>query len=629
LATYVRCGTALRTLTRRAGALVACALALVAAPCQAEPAKQVLLLQSLNRGHLALDHFTGLFRAGLDRRTGNPVNLVEVTVAPTGFLEDSDLALVDYINSLYEGRPPPDLIVTAGGPSAVFARKHRGRLFKSAPLLFAAVDERWFGDSTFEPNESAVPIRNDIPGLIANILQVLPETRHIFVVVGAGSMGQFWRRELDTAFERFRGRLDFSWSDKLSLEETRKRCAELPPHSAIFYVNFGTDVTGGAYADGQVVTDVHRTANAPMFSISSSYLGYGVVGGTMISVEDLSNTTADVVSHLLRGEPPARFRLPTQLASPPVWDARELQRWKIPESRLPVGSTVEFRAPGLWEEYKPLVLSATGILLTQSLLIAWLLYERRARRRAEVSSRRNLALAADANRRETLSALASSIGHELGQPLTSILHNAEALEMRLSANSATPELTAEIVADITSEANRAAKIIDRHRTMLRGRELDTRPIDLHRVVEESLALVAHDMQAREVMAECHLGAEASVVQGDPVLLQQVLVNLVRNAMDAMAETPLAPGRRRIAIRSSSTAKEVEVSVSDNGPGLAPQVSGTIFEPFVTTKPHGLGVGLAIAQRIVEAHGGRLFARTDVRAGATFIMALPRGSAGQA
>jgi len=268
-----------------------------------------------------------------------------------------------------------------------------------------------------------------------------------------------------------------------------------------------------------------------------------------------------------------------------------------------------------------------GILLTQSLLIAWLLYERRARHRAEESSRRNLALAADANRRETLSALASSIGHELGQPLGSILHNAEALEMLISADRATREVTAEIAADIAAEANRAAKIIDRHRTMLRGHQLQTRPIDLHRVVHESLALVAHDMEAREVVAECRLEAESSVVDGDPVLLQQVLVNLVRNAMDAMAEMPLAPERRLIAIRSASTGGEVELSVTDCGPGVAPQVSEAIFEPFVTTKPHGLGVGLAIAQRIVEAHGGRLFARSEAGWGATFTMALPCGSAG--
>ncbi len=101
-----------------------------------------------------------------------------------------------------------------------------------------------------------------------------------------------------------------------------------------------------------------------------------------------------------------------------MFDWRELQRWDIPESRLPPGSIVQFRAPSLWAEYKVAVLTAVGALVLQSLLIALLLYERRARQRAEIDSRRNLALATDANRRETISALTTSIGHELGQPLT-------------------------------------------------------------------------------------------------------------------------------------------------------------------------------------------------------------------
>ena len=117
-----------------------------------------------------------------------------------------------------------------------------------------------------------------------------------------------------------------------------------------------------------------------------------------------------------------------------MFDWRELQRWGIPENRLPPGSVVEFRPPSLWDEHKLAVLTVIAALLLQSLLITRLLYERRARQRAEIDSRRNLALAADANRRETISALTTSIGHELGQPLSAIMHNAQALQMMVTAN---------------------------------------------------------------------------------------------------------------------------------------------------------------------------------------------------
>ena len=308
-----------------------------------------------------------------------------------------------------------------------------------------------------------------------------------------------------------------------------------------------------------------------------------------MSIEDLSRSTADVAIRLLNGAPPRSITIPPQGAGLPTFDWRELQRWGIPESRLPPGSIVRYRAPSLWQEYRGTVLSAVGVLVVQSLLIVGLLYQRRARRRAEIESRRNLALAADANRRQTMSALTSSIAHELGQPLTAMINNAQAGRMMITANRATPETMCEILSDIESEGVQATQIIDRHRTMLRGHQLDTKPIDLHDVIHESLALVAHDMRTRQVEATVNLSSSPCIITGDQVLLQQVLVNLVMNAMDAMAETP--PARRHVTISTEVRAADVEVSVRDNGTGLPAQINGTLFTPFVTTKAHGLGIGL--------------------------------------
>ena len=195
------------------------------------------------------------------------------------------------------------------------------------------------------------------------------------------------------------------------------------------------------------------------------------------------------------------------------------------------------------------MLGALGALVVQSLLIVGLLYQRRARRRAEIESRRNLALAADASRRQTMSALTNSIAHELGQPLSSMIHNAEALQMMIDANRATSDTMGEILTDIQAQSVQATQIIDRHRAMLRSHQLDKKPIDLHAVIHDSLALVAHDMRARQIEATVNLSPSPCVVIGDPVLLQQVLVNLVMNAMDAMAETP--PARRRLTISDRS------------------------------------------------------------------------------
>ena len=603
-------------------AVLACMLAFGTAPAEAAPAvRHVLVLQSYDRGNLTLDFLTGSFRVELDRLAGSPVNVIQVVVGPTGFVGAPEQAVVDYIQATFADRPKPDLIVTLAGPAAVFARKHRRQLFPEAPLLLAAADERYLRDAPLGDNETDVSVRGDFSRLVDDILQLLPQTRQVFMVMGSGLLGKFWHRELENDFKRFDGRLTFIWSDDLSLQEILRRCTTLPDNSAIFFFTFGTDAAGAAYADERVIAELRATANAPLFGVQSVYMGYGFVGGTLMSLDTLARNTAAAASRILDGAPPGTIRVPPQSPGPPVFDWRELQRWGIAESRLPAGSVVRYRGPTLWHEYRGTVLSAAGALIIQSLLIVGLLYQRRARQRAEADSRRNLALAADVGRRQTMSTLTNSIAHELGQPLSSMIHNAQAGRIMATSNRATPDVMDEIFSAIERGGVQATQIIDRHRTMLRGRQLDKKPIDLHAVIRESLALVAHDMTARQTEATVALSSTPCIITGDPVLLQQVLVNLLMNAMDAMAQTP--PTRRHLTIRTDVRAGDVEVSVRDTGTGLPAQIKDTLFTPFVTTKAQGLGIGLTIARTIIAVHGGTIEARNNPEGGATFVVTLSR------
>jgi signal transduction histidine kinase len=605
--------------------LLAFSLLLDAAPSDAQPAvRQVLVLQSFDRGNITLDYFTGNFRVDLDQISERPVNVVQVVVGPTGFIVAPEQAIVDYIRSTFTNRLKPDLIVTVAGPATVFARKYRQQLFPDTPLLFAAVDRIFLRDAPLAENETAIAVANDYPGMIDGILQLLPETRQVFMIMGSGPLGKFWHRQLDEEFKRFQDRLTFVWSDDLSLQEILRRCASLPTHSAIVYLTFNTDAEGGAYADERVFAELHATAKAPLFGVQSTYLGSGFVGGRLMSLDDLARSTADAALRILNGAPAGSVRMPPQSAGPPTFDWRELERWDIPESRLPPGSVVLYRAPSLWSEYRLTVLSAVGALIVQSILIVGLLYQRRARQRAESDSRRNLALAADASRRETMSALTSSIGHELGQPIGSIMYNAQALQMMVTADRATSDTIEEILSDIQTQGVRATQIIDRHRTMLKSHQLDKKPIDLHAVIDETVALVAHDMTARQVSATVNQSSSPCVIDGDQVLLQQVLVNLVMNAIDAMADTP--PGRRCVTISSHARAADIDVSVRDTGPGVPAHILDRLFTPFVTTKARGLGIGLTIVRSIVDAHGGTIVARNHPDGGATFTVTLRRSEA---
>ena len=592
-----------------------------ASSAAAQTVPQILLLQSFNRGNLTLDSFTASFRLELDRLAGSPMNVVEVVVGPTGFVGASEPAVVDYIRSMFTGHRGPDLIVTVAGPAAAFARTYREQLFPSAPLVFAGVDQRTLRGAPLGNNDTAVAVDNDFSGFVDDILELLPKTREVFVVVGSGALARFWRQELTDQFSRFRDRLTFAWSNDLSLPEMLRRCASLPRNSVIFFLNFGMDAQGRTYADERVFAALHDSANAPMFGVQSVMLGHGIVGGRLMAIDDLGRSAADVAIRLVRGAPPKSINVLPQPPGRPLFDWRELQRWNIAENRLPPNSVVRYRSPSLWQEHSLTILAAVGVLIVQALLIIGLLHQRRARQQAESDSRMSLALAAATSRRETMSALTSSIAHELGQPLSSMMHNATALQLMVDANRATPETIGEILADIRTQGIHATQIIDRHRTMLRSRQLDKAPIELQTVINESLALVAHDMRVRQVEAKVDLPSGPCIISGDHVLLQQVLVNLLINAMDAMVETP--PARRHVTIGAEVTPAFVEISVRDSGPGVPADIVDTLFRPFVTTKSHGMGMGLTIAQTIIHAHDGIIDARNNPEGGATFAVTLHR------
>jgi len=349
--------------------------------------RQILVLQSLDRGNLALDFLTGHFRVEVERRSGESVTFVQFVVNPSGFDVTPDKAIVNFLRSTFAERTKPDLIVTIGGPAAAFARRHRDQIFPDVPLLYAGVDQRFLRDAPLHDDETAVAVANDMAAVVDDITQLLPQTSNVFVVMGSGELGRFWRAELERDFLRFRDRIKFTWSNQMSYDELLRRVSTLPPQSAILYVNFGADGQGGAYSEERVLADIHAAANAPLFGGQGPQLGHGIIGGRLMPIDAVGRTAADVAIRILNGASAGTIRTPVQMPGRPVFDWRELRRWRINENLLPPGNVVQFRQLGLWERYKWLVVAGTLALLAQTLLITGLLANRIRWRRAEQSLR--------------------------------------------------------------------------------------------------------------------------------------------------------------------------------------------------------------------------------------------------
>jgi signal transduction histidine kinase len=351
------------------------------------------------------------------------------------------------------------------------------------------------------------------------------------------------------------------------------------------------------------------------------YLGKGIVSGPLISSEEQGREAMSVGARLLSGGHASDIGMPPIGLREPEYDWRELKRWHIRQSDLPPGSTVLFREPTTWERYRWQMLIVAAVIVPEAALIVRLLHGRRRRRRAEIEAHQRMAELAELNRRSTVGELSASITHDLTQPLSAISHNAEAAALILRTQSPDLSELRDIVAGITRDQQCATEVVKRLRNLLGKTAPEIKEIDLNEVVREMFEFLSATAAARHINLSTNLAAQALHVSCDRIQLQQVILNLVINAIDSTEGSE--NGRRKIIGRTAPKDNaSAEVTIEDSGPGIPPDKAGQIFEPFFTSKAGGIGMGLSIARTIVESHSGRIWAENRRGGGATFGFSVP-------
>jgi C4-dicarboxylate-specific signal transduction histidine kinase len=220
-----------------------------------------------------------------------------------------------------------------------------------------------------------------------------------------------------------------------------------------------------------------------------------------------------------------------------------------------------------------------------------------------------------------LGQLSGALAHELNQPLASISSNAEAAILLLRHREDRLLDIEEILRDIVSEDRRAAEVIRRMRAMLKRGEMRLQPLNTGELIHDVLELAHAELITRSVRATAYVPPDHAPVVGDRIQLQQVLLNLILNACEAMRSTPVSNRRITMIVRAAAGGA-TQISVADTGPGIPPALTDRLFEPFLTTKPEGLGLGLSISRTIIASHGGRLWAENNEGGGATIHCLLP-------
>jgi signal transduction histidine kinase len=380
------------------------------------------------------------------------------------------------------------------------------------------------------------------------------------------------------------------------------------------------DAAGVVHGGDKALPALHAVASAPIFSFTDAFFGNEVVGGPMNSVAEGSRLAVAAALRILHGEKAGDIKIPPIGFATPKFDWRLMQRWGISESSLPPGSEIYFREPSVWAHYRPQIIAILAIIILRGALISWLINEHRRRSLAEIRSRNAMTELANMNRLATAGQLSASIAHEVNQPITGVVLMADAALRRMAAEKPDMEAIRDSLTDIVEAGHRAGEIVQSVRAMFDKDPRAKVPINLNNLINTVLVMLRVDLQTDGVSVETQLDEQLPTVKGDAVQLQQVILNLIVNAADAMrlvqprvlkVQTKVAPSGR------------VHVSIEDTGTGISAPDRERIFNPLFTTKSQGMGMGLSICRSIIENHDGGIWVTAGAaNKGTVFHFELP-------
>jgi signal transduction histidine kinase len=475
-----------------------------------------------------------------------------------------------------------DLIVAIDPAGLALALKHRDIVSANTPIAFVGVSPQTYAQLQPAPNVTGIFYEFDLEKTLTLARHLQPNARELFIVTGNAPIDQSWqvaaRRAVEAKHWPYAATYLFDLEYQALLDAVRK----IPRGSIVVLLSL-LSIGSSKNPPWETAAVLGAISPAPVYSPYAMGMDYSehVVGGFSETAESMGIAAADLALEILAGK--AVSTLPPRSSPGRAYrvNPRALQRWGLSEANLPKGTILhskQLNAP---------------------------------------DGRDDVQL----HPQETIEKLSGAIVHEVKQPLTAILSNAQAALNLLSADSPDIAEARDALNDIVQADKRAVEVIDRLRTLLTKGERKSEPIDINQLVNSTIRLLNTDLSRRETDVRLELAPDLPMVSGDPIQLQQVLINLANNALDAMTSTPRA--RRVLTISNGvSRAGTIEILVRDNGTGIEAPRAGQLFEPFYTSKEHGLGLGLTICSTIVLSHGGALDLTNNKEGGATARLSLP-------
>jgi two-component system sensor kinase FixL len=354
-----------------------------AASAPSKPAQKVLLLyswQSVIPANLEWD--TGI-REALESKNQQPIEFYTEFLDLAQFPDEAYLhSLLNLLQTKYSGQKI-DLLIPVGDLAFSFLQAHGNALFPGSPIVFCAVVKQQLEALKPPPNSSGVVAWVDVQGTLAAALKLQPKTRRVVVVGGIAKTDRALEHIAREDLRPYEGKLEVTYLTDLSMAEILQRVSSLPPQTVVIYLSMLRDSTGHDFVPQEALERVAQAANAPVYGLWENLLGHGIVGGHLMSFTEEGRVAGDMGRRVLNGEKPENIPIVYEGADVYEFDWRQLKRWGLKESDLPLGSRVQFREQSLWESHKREVIGTAAAISVLSLLVVGLLINLGQRRRAE------------------------------------------------------------------------------------------------------------------------------------------------------------------------------------------------------------------------------------------------------
>ena len=581
----------------------------------------VLVLHSNSRlapGNIAADR--GL-RDAMATSTNPAVQIFsEFLDEPAFGGEAYDRTMATYLREKYAARPP-NAIVAVSDSALDFLLRHRAQLFESAPLVHLGVSKSHLRSLDPLPADViGVPIEYDFSGTIEQAMRWHPLARRLVIVTGASERDRGWEARLRREVPQVAGNVPLEFIAGEATAAVLARLRALGADSVVFTPGYYLDADGQIFSPRESAALMAAASGAPVYGPLDGFIGIGIVGGRVPSFEAMGREAGTIVNALLTSTSSAALRLPETVPLSLAVDWRQVRRWSIDEKAIPADTIVRFREPTFWESYRNAAIITAAIILVEAGLIAALLLERRRRRTAEVAVQKQRMELAHASRLAVAGELTASIAHEINQPLGATQTSADAADLILQSGGDRRDDLLRIITRIRRDNLRASDVIRRLRALFAKHEPERQKFDLNTALGDAATLLRTEARQRNVTLDLRLSPTPIYLAGDATQIQQVLIILLLNALDAV--TQYSEERRTVVVTLERSSAGSTITVRDRGQGVLPEHVAKIFDSFFSTKPRGMGLGLSIARTIVEAHDGRIWAETNVAEGAVFCVQFP-------